>query len=72
MKQIEIRIASECSDGVYRGFGKPVFVGNIKDARRYVSDNPPSWPHPYDYDEVSYKKGVEVKRKTVAGINGPY
>jgi len=70
MKKIEIRRAVECSDGEYRGSGNPVFVGSKEQARAFVNANPPKWPNlMYEYDEVSYQKGKEVKRKVIAGIN---
>lgn len=69
MKEIEIRVADECSDGEYRGHGDPIFIGSKNDAKEYVRNNPPKFPHPYEYTEVSYKKGQIVKRAIKAGIN---
>lgn len=67
-KHVEIFRSHENSDGVWRGYGKPIFKGSKGDAQQWVYDNAQNYRWPNDSLElvmVTIKKGVETKRELV-------
>ena len=65
MKLFEVRMMTENSDGIWRGCGQPIFSGTKTELDIWQASNKFSFPEAIEIEVVTFKRGKEVKRKTL-------